>query len=61
VKGTNHQETVRRAYFVSFLVTYGFAKMQLEGESITLEPIEQPTNKPVEGGLSLPIAIPKEA
>jgi len=61
VKGTNHQETVRRAYFVSFLVTYGFAKMQLEGERITLEPIEQPTNKPVEGGLSLPIAIPKEA
>lgn len=61
VKGTNHQETVRRAYFVSFLVTYGFAKMQLEGDRITLEPIEEPTNKPVEGGLSLPIAIPKEA
>jgi hypothetical protein len=61
VKGQSHQETVQRAYFVSFLVTYGFAKMQLEGDRITLLPIEQPTNKPVEGGVSLPIAIPNEA
>jgi hypothetical protein len=60
-KGASHQETVQRAYFISFLVTYGFAKMQLEGDQITLTPIEHPTNKPVEGGLSLPIAIPKEA
>jgi len=61
VKMANHQETVQRAYFVSFLVTYGFAKMELEGERITLRPIEQPTNKPVEGGVSVPIAIPREA
>ena len=61
VKGANHQETVERAYFVSFLVTYGFAKMQVEGDRITLIPIEQPSNKPVEGGVSLPIAIPNEA
>jgi hypothetical protein len=61
VKGLSHSETVQRAYFVSFLVTYGFAKMQLEGERITLLPIDQPTNKPVEGGVSLPIAIPSEA
>lgn len=61
VKMANHQETVHRAYFVSFLVTYGFAKMQLEGEHITLLPIEQPTNKAAEGGISVPIAIPGEA
>lgn len=61
VKTTTHQETVQRAYFVSFLVTYGFAKMQLEGEQITLTPVEQPTNKPSEGGVSVPIAIPSEA
>jgi len=61
VKMPKHQETVRRAYFVSFLVTYGFAKMQLEGERITLLPMDQPTNKPAEGGVSVPIAIPSEA
>jgi hypothetical protein len=61
VKGQNHPETVQRAYFVSFLVTYGFAKMQLESDRITLLPIEEPTNKPAEGGISLPIAIPNEA
>ena len=61
VKMANRQETIQRAYFVSFLVTYGFAKMQLEGEQITLLPIEQPTNKPAEGGVSVPIAIPSEA
>jgi hypothetical protein len=61
VKVTNHQETVQRAYFVSFLVTYGFASMQLEGERIMLLPIEQPINKPAEGGVSVPIAIPSEA
>ena len=61
VKTREHQETVRRAYFVSFLVTYGFAKMQFEGERITLLPMDQPTNKPAEGGVSVPIAIPSEA
>ena len=61
VKGTSHPETVLRAYFVSFLVTYGFAKMQVEGDRITLLPIAHPTNKAVEGGVSLPIAIPNEA
>ena len=60
VKAANRQETVQRAYFVSFLVTYGFAKMQLEGEQITLFPIERPTSKPAEGGVSVPIAIPSE-
>ena len=61
VKMANHQETVKRAYLVSFLVTYGFAKMQLDGERITLLPREQPTNKPAEEGISVPIAIPSEA
>jgi len=59
-KAANHQETVQRAYFISFLVTYGFAKMQLEGEQITLLPIERPTGKPAENGVSVPIAIPSE-
>jgi hypothetical protein len=61
VKAANHPETVQRAYFVSFLVTYGYAKMQIENDRITLLPIEEPTNKPSEGGISVPIAIPNEA
>ena len=61
VKGANHQETVRRAYFVSFLVTYGYATLQLEGEQIALTPMERPSEKPLEGGTSFPIPIPNEA
>jgi len=60
VKTADHQQTVQRAYFVSFLVTYGFAKMELDGERISLLPIKEPTNKPIEGGISVPIAIPSE-
>ena len=58
VNGSTHQETVQRAYFVSFLVTYGYAKLQIEGEMMTLVPSEQPSNKPMEGGISFPIPIP---
>jgi len=60
VKGPTHQETVQRAYFVSFLVTYGYAKLQVEGDQITLLPQEHPSNKPLEGGVSFPIPIPRE-
>ena len=60
VKVTNYQETVQRAYFVSFLVTYGFAKMHVEGDQMLLTPLDEPTHKPAEGGVSVPIAIPNE-
>ena len=58
VKGSTHQETVQRAYFVSFLVTYGYAKLQTEAEMMSLVPNDQPSNKPTEGGISFPIPIP---
>jgi len=58
VKREHHQETVQRAYLVSFLVTYGYAKLQSEWEMMTLVPNDQPLNKPAEGGISFPIPIP---
>ena len=58
VRRSSHQDTVQRAYFVSFLVTYGYAKLQTEGEMMTLMPSDKPTNKPAEGGVSFPIPIP---
>jgi hypothetical protein len=61
VRGPSYHETVQRAYFVSFLVTYGYAKLHTEGEQLLLVPSDQPSGKPVAGGVSLPIPIPKEA
>jgi hypothetical protein len=61
VKGTSYQETVRRAYFVSFLVTYGYSKLQLEGEQMALVPNDEPSEKVSSGAVSLPIAIPRES
>ncbi len=61
VKGASYQETVHRAYFVSFLVTYGYSKLLLDGELMILEPNEEPSEKVPSGAVSLPIAIPREA
>jgi hypothetical protein len=58
VRRANHQDTVQRAYFVSFLITYGYAKLQTEGDAMTLIPNDQPTNKAPQGGVSFPIPIP---
>lgn len=61
VRAESYHETVQRAYFVSFLVTYGYAKLQTEGEQLLLVPMDEPSKKAVEGGVSFPIPIPKEA
>lgn len=61
VKGSSYNVTVQRAYFVSFLVTYGYAKLQPDGEQLTLTPIDQPSEKTVSGAVSFPIPIPKES
>jgi hypothetical protein len=59
VRRSNYQETVRRAYFVSFLITYGFAKLQTDDGNLTLVPIEQPTGKAAPNSVSFPIPIPR--
>jgi hypothetical protein len=61
VRGPSYHETVERAYFVSFLVTYGYASLNTEGDQLFLVPMEQPSEKQAAGGVSYPIPIPKEA
>jgi hypothetical protein len=61
VRKPDYQETVRRAYLVSFLVTYGYAKLQSENSQLTLVPHEKPMEKVAPGAVSFPIPIPKEA
>ncbi len=58
-----YQETIRRAYLTSFLLTYGYATLEvnpLEGE-MTIRPLDEPT--PVgerEQAISMPIPITPE-
>lgn len=61
VKRASYQETVQRAYFVSFLVTYGYANLQSDGEQMILIPNDQPLEKTAVGAVSFPIAIPRES
>lgn len=61
IKGQSHTHTVQRAYFVSFLVTYGYAKLHVEQDRLALIPVEQPTMKAAAGAVSFPIPIPREA
>ena len=61
VRTPRFAETVTRAQFVSFLVSYGYATMEKKGKRILLFPREKP-EPPTQGSpLSFPIAIPREA
>lgn len=59
VRRSDYQETVHRAYLVSFLVTYDYAKLRVEEDKLSLIPNEQPSGKTKQGALSYPIPIPK--
>lgn len=60
VRTPRFPETVARAQFVSFLVTYGYATMQQEEGSILLRPNDRPM-PPTQGSpKSFPISISKE-
>ena len=61
VKRPSYNETVQKAYYVSFLATYGYAKLQPEGDRLTLIPTDQPSEKGVSGAVSFPIPIPRES
>jgi hypothetical protein len=59
VRRSDYQETVHRAYLVSFLVTYDYAKLRVEENRLSLIPNDQPSGKTKQGALSYPIPIPK--
>lgn len=59
VRRDTYQETVRRAYYVSFLLTYGFARMLRDAEDMKLVSLETPVGKAPEGAVSYAIAIPR--
>lgn len=61
VRRDNYQETVQRAYYVSFLLTYGFAKMARDSTGMKLAWVETPTGKVAQGMVSYPIAIPRKS
>lgn len=56
IRSTSYQETVQRAYRVSFLITYGYAKLQSEAEKLSLVPMSVPAGKAT-AGISFPIPI----
>jgi hypothetical protein len=57
VRRGTYQETVQRAYHVSFLLTYGFAQMRHDSENIKIRALAEPTGKAATGLVSFPIAI----
>lgn len=54
-----YEETVQRAFLVSFLVTYGFATLQIDRleEEIFIVPYDKPHAQAATQGASVPIAV----
>jgi hypothetical protein len=60
VKGQNRSETVSRAQLASFLVTYGYARLESEHGHLTLAPKERPSMRNEATPESFPITIPRD-
>jgi len=56
---STYQETVHRAYLISFLITYGFARLRTEDGNLSLIPIDRPTGKAAANSISFPIPVPR--
>ncbi|MBS7614774.1 hypothetical protein KEJ18_03470 [Candidatus Bathyarchaeota archaeon] len=54
-----YHETVRRAYLTSFLITYGYAALDVQPleEEVFLQPFEKPVSKENTPAFSFPISI----
>jgi hypothetical protein len=60
IRRDSYEMTVQRAYYVSFLLTYGYAKMLRDTKNLRLVSLETPTGKTASGLVSFPIAIPRD-
>ena len=60
IRRDSYQETVERAYYASFLLTYGYAKMLRDAKDLRLVSVATPTEKTAAGLVSFPIAISKD-
>lgn len=58
IHSDTYNETIRRAYLTSFLVTYGYARLEVNPleDEIFISPNDEP--KPPESGESISLAIP---
>ncbi len=54
-----YEETVQRAYITSFLVTYGYATLEIRQleEEIFIRPLDEPLSKMGKQAVSIPIAL----
>lgn len=60
VKGRSFPETVAKAQFVSFLVSYGYANLEERESRLVIIPRKQPEPSRARSTLSFPIPIKKE-
>jgi hypothetical protein len=54
-----YDETVKRAYITSFLVSYGYAVIRMDrfGDEIMVKPLDVPNPDPEEGKTSVPVMV----
>ncbi|KYH38385.1 MAG: hypothetical protein AYL28_003950 [Candidatus Bathyarchaeota archaeon B23] len=58
----SYEETLRRAFLTSYLVSYGYATLHMDrySERLLLEPVEEPEEREEEGRRSLPVMVDEE-
>ncbi len=63
VSADTYQQTVHRAYITSFLITYGYATLEINPleEEIFIIPLEQPGSKLNKQAVSVPITLSYES
>lgn len=63
VGGDTYEETVHRAYLTSFLITYGYATVEVNAleEEIFIMPLDDPSTKLSKQAVSVPISLSFES